>query len=655
MKPIILRLAAAMGLAACTAAPMFATSHAPYDRSRIYWDMSTRVDAMPWGGNYGRMVQLLDGRLMIVGSYGGGLAYTISSNYGTTWTAPTMIIKNPAGYIYGSPDFTQLADGTLLVGLNPRPDAPYTTDRRFGIEVLRSTDLGQTWSKPIPVHYASHLWDDGCWEPSFLQLPSGEVQCYYSVELPNCNDQEIMISRSFDNGLTWGKAERVSYRAGYRDGMATAIITDAQEIVGIIEDFGHQGAIWSPRATTFRCTLANNWRNWVDAGSANRQMIFERAEDKKFNSAAPYIRKLRNGETVASWMGNSDGRATTEIDKYPMFVAVGDKDARNFKAVNMPFYREENEFANWSSLGVADDGYVYAMANVGEYGGGCVLGLIKGMPRKGFDAAYGTPKLDGKPTSDPWAYKNGRQLTMGTNIGNRIETDFLYDENNFYLYAYVQDKELITDVVDRDAVFFYLDVAGCCDTYPQEGMFKFCFGTDGRATLRRGSGSKWLAESEPSEITYKLLAGAKYYMMEVAIPWSLLGEAKAPEASRPMRMNLQVRDRRERELKWETIPETIDKSSWTWPELYLGINPNADGLTGPEADAPRAEIAVEGSQITVSSTRAIAAIAALNPEGRIVAEAAGAQMAVDAAGVYIVRIAYADGTSETRKIVISNR
>lgn len=654
MNKSILPLAAAACLTALTSVSALAERHAPYDRSRIYWDMTTRVDAMPWGGNYGRMVQLLDGRLMIVGSYGGGLAYTISENYGATWTAPTMIIHNPAGFVYGSPDFTQLADGTLLVGLNPRPDKPYTPDRKFGIRVLRSTDLGKSWSKPIFVHDASHMWDDGCWEPSFLQLPSGEVQCFYSVELPNCGDQEIMISRSFDNGLTWSTAERVCYRKGFRDGMATAIITDAQEIVGIIEDFGHQEGIWSPRATTFRCKLADNWRNWVDAGSSNRQMIFERAEDKRFNSAAPYIRKLPNGETIASWMGNSDGRQTTEIDKYPMFVAVGDKDARNFKAVNNPFFRKENEFANWASLGVADDGYVYAMANVGEYGGGCVLGLVKGFPRKGFDAAFGTPKIDGKPTSDPWAFKNGRQLTMGTNTGNRVDADFLYDNDNFYLYAYVQDQTLITDAIDRDALFFYLDVTGCCDTYPQAGMFKFTFGTDGQATLRKGANNKWQPETEATGITYKLIAGSKYYMIEAAIPWSVLGEPKAPEVSRPMRMNLQVRDRRDRELQWETIPETTDKASWTWPELYLGINPTISGIEAASS-TPDAEVTVSGNDVNVATERQILALEAMSVAGRMVASSAQPSLTLPAGGVYLLRIVYADGTpSEIRKIVIPN-
>ncbi len=627
-----------------------AARHEPYDRSRIYWDMSTRVDAMGWGGNYGRMVQLLDGRLMIVGRYGGGLSYTISKDYGASWSTPSMIARNPAGFDYGSPDFTQLADGTLLVGLNPRPDEPWTEDRKYGIRVVRSTDCGETWSEPIFVFDAKYYGGDGCWEPSFLQLPSGEVQCYFSVEVVGNNDQEIMISRSFDNGLTWGKAERVCYRAGSRDGMATAIITDAGEIVGIIEDFGHANYIGSPRATTFRCTLEDNWSHWVDAGSRNREMIFERQEDKKYNSAAPYIRKLPNGETVASWMGNSDGRATTEIDKYPMFVAVGDADARNFKAVNMPFNRGPEEFANWSSLGVADDGYVYAMANVGQYGGGCVLGLVKGMPRKGFDVAFGTPELDANPAKDAWAYKNGKQLTMGTQTGCRTEADFLYDDENLYFYAYVQDKEIIKDAIDLDGLFLSLDVAGCCDTYPQTGMFKFFFGTDGKATVRRGENNKWQPETEATEVTYVLSCKSKYYMMEVAIPWSVLGEERAPSSARAMRVNVQVRDRRKSALLFENIPETVDKSSWTWPELTLLEN---TGMGQLDAPASKTEFKVSGRCVTVVSERLIDTVEAYTPSGALAAASSSMSVHLPAAGVYLIKVCYSDGSgSETRKVIL---
>lgn len=644
----------------CTAAMLLcATSvaqaawHEPYDRSRIYWDTTTRVDAMSWGGNYGRMVQLIDGRLMIVGAYAGGLCYTLSSDYGSTWSTPVKIVDYPEGFIYGSPDFTQLADGTLLVGLNPRPYEPYTTDRKFGIRVMRSTDLGATWSEPLFVFDAEYYGEDGCWEPSFLQLPSGEVQCYFSVELKGCGDQEIMISRSYDNGLTWGAAERVCYRAGSRDGMATAIVTDANEIVGIIEDFGHTNYIGSPRATTFRCPLAENWSSWVDAGSARREMIFAGANDKKYNSAAPYLRKLPGGETVASWMGNHDGRQTAVIDRYPLYVAVGDADARNFKSVAPAFYRKEYEFANWGSVAYADDGYVYALANVGTYGGNCVLGLIKGRPRKGFEAPYGTPVLDGIPTKDAWTYEMGRQLTMGTHNGNRIELDFLYDNDNFYIYAYGADPDLrLDEPIDKDGFFIWLDVAGCCDTYPQEGMFKFFFGADGTVSLRRGKANKWQAEElAPEGVSLEVRTGRTYYMMEMAIPWSVLGENGAPAPSRPMRVNVMQRDLRTGGLFNETIPEALDKSSWTWPELTLGENA---GLDAPASGgtAPRVEISVTGSTVTVGCDVEPVSLEAYTLAGALAASSSSASITLPPGGIYLLAVRFSGAPAVYRKIAL---
>lgn len=636
-----------------TAFTLQAAAHEPFDRSRIYWDMSTQVDAMPWGGNYGRMVQLLDGRLMIVGSYGGGLSYTISTDYGATWSPPTLIIRHPAGFHYGSPDFTQLADGTLLVGLNPRPSEPYSEERKFGIRVLRSTDLGQTWSEPIFVFDAEYYGADGCWEPSFLQLPSGEVQCYYSVELKNSGDQEIKISRSFDNGLTWGPSERVCYRAGWRDGMATAIVTDAGEIVGIIEDFGHESCWGSPRATTFRCSLEDNWKTWVNAGSPNREMIFAGAEDKKHNSAAPYIRKLPNGETMASWMGNHDGRTTTEIDRYPLFVAVGDADARKFKCTSAPFHRNENEFANWGSIAYADDGYVYAMANYGSYGGGCTLALVKGRPRKGFEAPFGTPVLDASPSKDAWTYPRGRQLTMGTQSGNKCELDFLYDNDNFYIYAYGADRDIRPDEkIDKDGYFIWLDVAGCCDVYPQQGMYKFFFGVDGKATLRRGLNKKWQPEEDvTAEVQMVHNVGRTYYIMEIAIPWRLLGEAVAPGPDRAMRINVMKRDLETGGLNNESIPEATDRSSWTWPELTLGVN---TGIDAPADDASRqaARFIINGTTATVEATRPVASLSAVNLAGALVATSSTCDITLPSKGVFIISVKYADGNAEHRKIAL---
>ena len=628
-----------------------ADRHEPYDRSRIYWDQSTRCLPLPNSGGYGRMIQLQDGRLMVMGGYAGGVAYTFSSDYGKTWTTPELAIRNPEGFGYGSPDFTQLADGTLLLGLNPRPTEPYTEDRKFGIRVIRSTDLGKTWSDPIFVYDAQHLFIDGVWEPSFLQLPSGEVHCYFSDEgtFTSSSEQDIKVSRSYDNGLTWSTPERVSFRSGCRDDMPSAIITDAGEIVVIIEDFGHAGYSGF-RATTFRCTLEENWSYWINGGSPNRNMIFANAADKKYASAAPYLRKMLNGETVASWMGEKEGLTGVPLDLYPMFVAVGDADARNFKSVNQSFYVPEGGCANWASVGVADDGYVYALANT--YGGGQKpgLGLVKGMPRKGFEAAYGTPKIDGTPAKDPWAYKNGKQLTMGSQTGCRTEADFLYDNENFYFYAYVTDQDIVTDAIDNDGVFLYLDVAGCCDTYPQPGIFKFFFGTDGNATMRRAQNNRWQAEEQPAEIKYVLDKHSRYYSMEVAIPWTLLGESGAPSTSREMRVNLKVRDRRKGELLFESIPEATDKSSWTWPEFKL--LPSGTGGIDEVAGDPQSRIVADGMEIKVEGEEDVRTIEVYTPSGAVAARCEGRAVTLHEPGIYVVRVVLGSGHMLHRKIAL---
>ncbi len=646
-------IGAAMVLA-CACLTAQAVRHEPFDRSRIYWDMSTRCVPIGSPSGYGRMIQLQDGRLMMTGgAWSRGVECTFSKDYGKTWSAPEIIIRNTSEWEMCNPDIIQLADGTLLLGINPRPVQPYSEDRPFSIDVMRSTDGGMTWSGMTRVHTASHIGEDGCWEPAFLELPSGEVHCYFSLELVNSNDQEIMMSRSFDKGLTWTKAQRVSYRKGHRDGMPVAILTDNGEIVVTIEDNGQPG-YESPdgfRATSLRCTLEQNWYDfWVDGGSPNRTTLLEDKAGLKYRGGGPYIRKLPTGETVASWMGEKAGLEDCGIDLYNHIVAVGDADARNFKCVNTSFYVPEGGRANWGSINVADDGCVYAIA--GTYEGGQTEGnaLIKGTPRKGFVAACGTPELDANPMKDAWVHEAGRQLTMGSQTGCRTEADFLYDDENLYFYAYVMDKDLITDAIDKDGIFFYLDVAGCCDTYPQEGMFKFFFGADGSVTMRSGKGNKWQAETPVPEVRQVLDRRTRYYRMEVAIPWKILGEECPPRDGRQMRMNFMVRDRRKTALLFEEIPEATDKASWTWPEFTLGENSGIGELVS--GSTTRGTFRIEGCNVAFESERPVAGMEAYTVAGALVASVPDASLILPGSGIYLVRVRYADGSAERRKIAI---
>ena len=198
-----------------SALTLVAAKHEPYNLPRIYWDINTKQQIFP-SGNYARMTPLQDGRLMVVAESGGGISCCYSKNGGQTWSAPEMIIRSASDIPFSVPDLIQLTDGTIIVGYNPRPSRPYTEDRKFGIRVMRSTDNGKTWQGPIFVYDAQHTFEDGCWEPSFLELPSGEVQLYFANEgnFTHSGEQEISMCRSFDQGQTWSDAVRICYRAG---------------------------------------------------------------------------------------------------------------------------------------------------------------------------------------------------------------------------------------------------------------------------------------------------------------------------------------------------------------------------------------------------------------------------------------------------------
>ena len=66
-------------------------------------------------------------------------------------------------------------------------------EKRFSIQVTRSSDGGKSWTAPVEVYKAGYEFKNGCWEPAQIQLPSGEIQLYIANEGPytQSNEQEI--------------------------------------------------------------------------------------------------------------------------------------------------------------------------------------------------------------------------------------------------------------------------------------------------------------------------------------------------------------------------------------------------------------------------------------------------------------------------------
>lgn len=627
----------------------------PYKGSRIFWDVNSQVTVFQ-RGNYARMIELQDGRLLAVAEAQGGISITFSSNKGSSWTPPQLIATPPDKVFLAVPDVIQLTDGTLVIGYNPRPRSPYTTDRLFGIRVVKSTDNGQSWSEPYYVFDARHTFNDGCWEPAFLELPSGELQCYFANEneYTTSNDQNISMCRSFDKGQTWSDPVTICYRQGSRDGMPVPLLLkDKSEIVVIIEDNGWPGR-GNFAATTVRTTLADNWSTGpVTARSENRSMIFETIPPTSIYSAAPYIRMLPGGETVASFQSN-EKRSSGDLQYADMYVVAGDERARNFKAKSAPFALGHDKHAIWNSVSVIDTGIVVALASIGVPNGHNDVVMLKGYPLRGATAAFGSITVDGVKSSDEkWTTPGVSQLHMGHQLKNKVSVDFLYDADNLYITARVIDRNIINTGVDNDGVRFSIDAGDVSAATPQEGMYSFWFDTDGSVKMQRAATGAWKNAETTTEIRYSVDVKSLYYTFEAAIPWTVLGKTAAPVNER-MAIAVEIKNKEQYTLTTEGIADVDPNASWTWLEFRLGA-PGISGIRGPGAKGTNIKTRMDHNVLHVMSPVAVREFSFIGFDGKVLASetASGVnfQVPLPLQGRGIAQFILEDGSVVNKKIL----
>ncbi len=242
---------------------------------QIAWDTNTLRHVAD--GGYARMVELEKGKLITVYAASNGNTEMVSSNdKGVHWSEPVIVVAKANDIRMDAPDIIKLNDGSLLVCYNPRPAGHNTdTTKHFAIRIAKSYDGGITWKDDKLLYEAGYQFKNGCWEPAALQLPSGEIQLFFSDEGPytNSDEQNISLLRSFDNGKTWTtKPEIVSFRKGSRDGMPVPVYLPAtKEILFSIEDNGFVNF----KPYIIRSTLKKSWHTTITAGSPYRKYALQ--------------------------------------------------------------------------------------------------------------------------------------------------------------------------------------------------------------------------------------------------------------------------------------------------------------------------------------------------------------------------------------------
>lgn len=313
-------------------------------------------------GGYAR-IKKVDNRHALV--YGAGRSVWIRfSDDGCESWGSAIEVACGEDYNYTNSEMLQLQSGKLLFMWNARPRQ--NTGLPFKIMYATSEDGGANWSKGRDLYIGGSEFRNGCWEPAALQLPSGELHIYFANEAPytTSSEQEISLMRSFDEGKTWNKAEKVSFRKGKRDGMPVPIyLPHSKEIAMAIEDNGIRG-----RFKPVIVRTSADWRDGFVSGNDTRReeaISPKCAPEDDVYVGAPYLIRLGENHTLLS-VQSTEGRKGKGHKFANMQVYVGDKNARNFRNRTTPLpHLDENGHALWSSLAQIDDNTVIAVMSVG--------------------------------------------------------------------------------------------------------------------------------------------------------------------------------------------------------------------------------------------------------------------------------------------------
>jgi len=351
----------------------------------IEWITSSMQKLAPKGG-YPRVIKLDDQSLLLAyENYDGDIEYKKSKDQGVSWlnakkAYTSFVFTNDQGeetlVRMSNPEMIQLSNGDLLMACNYRPIKDEVAP--FSIVVRRSVDRGVTWLKPQIVFTGEPRFKDGCWEPSFLVLPNGELHLYFANESPylESDEQEIAMLLSVDNGKSWSVTpQQVSFREGCRDGMPVATLF-GDEILLVIED--NKQDQFKPYI--LRTSLIKKWCEPILANSNQRIYALEEHMPDSIYMGAPYIITLPNGQVAISYQTTENRGSNWE--KSCMEVAISDMNGEKFTQRSRPFQVPLDKEAKWNSMLVLNDSIVLALTSSNLDGGEVAPWMVRGKVKK---------------------------------------------------------------------------------------------------------------------------------------------------------------------------------------------------------------------------------------------------------------------------------
>lgn len=393
--------------------------------------------------HYPRIKQLRDGSFILFyqSSRIGLHCYCAYSEDGIHWTQGGRVFEGhkivnsggePDTRAYSTVDAVVLDNGDILAFVSYRAVKGY---KRFpqddGLSMKRSTDGGRTWGEEI------ELYKTITWEPYAMQLPSGEVQVYFTDSdhdwVPASSG--VTMLRSLDRGQTWttqcqairhykAMARRADGQPGSRiswtDQMPCAtLLGDGKTILAAVETQDSLGR--------FFISLVKDDTNFATTYTGSREGPPDRL-DKFRSGGGPYLAHFPSGETALSFHGKYFNIKLGKSD----FMSI-----RNAYAFQ-PFGRRHSL---WGSMTTIDSHTAFATApslNQTEKEGTIMLGRMRLNHR--VDAPYDHVRVDGNNIE--WG-SNTDALFLGSESPAQVSMRFAHDEQYLYMLVEYLDEDLI--------------------------------------------------------------------------------------------------------------------------------------------------------------------------------------------------------------------
>lgn len=542
----------------------------PIQGVRIAWDYSSlqrlaprNERALAYAG-YPRVKRFKDGRAVAVYEAGGDGEIIQRLDNGKSWSDPVKIFKT----FYSKPPDTEgarvhisnteiieLDNGLWIAACNYRPQKNGVTP--FAIAITKSKDRGQTWTEPEVIFEAGKSFNDGCWEPAFLQLPGGVLHLYFANEAPYTvsEEQEISVLRSNDRGDTWLPPQTVSFRKHKRDGMPVPLLLD-KEILVAIED--NKTDPFKPYIV--RTSLTTPWSNKVDGNSSFREYALEVPLPDSVYAGAPYLAKLPSGEVILSYQ-TTRGR-TSDWEKSTMEVAIGDKQGRGFGKITQPFPVPLDKEAKWNSIAIWDEKTVVATAATNFDGGPIGAWMILGKVIPELVSRNQSVIMDGVLGIDEWV--DDMPVFIGHKGNTQLRAAVQHDKHCIFFGVKVSVADSATVLSEAgNGVNIYLNAFNQSHAQPGKGVYKIVCSNTGVIQLFEGNNGRWIEKRETS-LKAEVVKNDTGYSLELAVPFNAILKKDRKLA----RMNIELVNAKNEVVEYtECIANAEVGKPFTWCEV----------------------------------------------------------------------------------------